>query len=164
MRDATLCFLVREKTSKQILLGLKKKGFGKGKLNGFGGKVSGSETIEEAALRELEEETGVQASPGDIRKVAELEFAFPHVPKERGWDQRVHVFLVEKWEGEAEETNEMKPVWIEIDSIPFEKMWDDDKHWLPLVLEDKKIKGRFVFKEDNESVRDADLKETKAFN
>jgi len=164
MRDATLCFLVKNEPPRKILLGLKKKGFGKGKLNGFGGKVRENETIEEAALRELEEETGVRASPGEARKVAELDFEFPFVPKEGGWDQRVHVFLVGKWEGEAIETDEMKPVWIETSEIPFERMWADDKHWLPLVLEDKRVKGRFSFGEDNESIRDMDLEETKTFN
>jgi len=164
MRDATLCFLVRKTPSKQILLGLKKKGFGEGKFNGFGGKVRGNETIEEAALRELREETGVNAELDGIRKVAEIDFEFPHVPKEKGWDQRVHVFLVERWEGKAKETKEMKPVWVETREIPFERMWDDDRYWLPLVLQNKKLKAKFVFKEDNESVRDADLKETKTFN
>ena len=34
-----------------ILLGLKKKGFGEGKWNGFGGKVEHGETICQAAIR-----------------------------------------------------------------------------------------------------------------
>lgn len=32
-----------------VLLGMKKRGFGAGKWNGFGGKVQPGETIEEAA-------------------------------------------------------------------------------------------------------------------
>lgn len=34
-----------------ILLGLKKRGFGEGKWNGFGGKVEPGETIHQAAAR-----------------------------------------------------------------------------------------------------------------
>lgn len=34
-----------------VLLGMKKRGFGAGKWNGFGGKVQPGETIEEAARR-----------------------------------------------------------------------------------------------------------------
>ena len=41
--------LIRE--SKRVLLGLKKKGFGMGRWNGFGGKVEKGETIEQAARR-----------------------------------------------------------------------------------------------------------------
>lgn len=44
----TLAFLRRES---EILLGYKKRGFGKGKWNGFGGKVDPGETIEHAAIR-----------------------------------------------------------------------------------------------------------------
>jgi len=43
-------------TEKKILLGMKKRGFGKDKLNGFGGKINPEETIEEAACREALEE------------------------------------------------------------------------------------------------------------
>ena len=36
----------------KLLLGMKKRGFGKGRWNGFGGKVQvGEETIEEGAIR-----------------------------------------------------------------------------------------------------------------
>ncbi len=44
----TLAF-VRE--SSRILLGYKKRGFGAGRWNGFGGKVQKGETIQEGALR-----------------------------------------------------------------------------------------------------------------
>ena len=39
-----------------MLLGMKKRGFGTGKWNGFGGKVEVGETVADAAQRELEEE------------------------------------------------------------------------------------------------------------
>lgn len=161
MKHATLCLLLKEdESTKQILLGYKKCGFGQGKYNGFGGKVEPNESVEEAALRELYEESGLKSSLKDIKKVAELDFEFLYVPKEKGWDQIVHIFLVYKWEGELVESNEMKPNWFDIKDIPFEKMWQDDKHWLPLVLQDKLLKGKFAFGKDNESIQDMYLKET----
>ena len=46
----TLLFVVE---SDRVLLGMKKRGFGAGRWNGFGGKVDKGETIEEAAKRYL---------------------------------------------------------------------------------------------------------------
>jgi 8-oxo-dGTP pyrophosphatase MutT (NUDIX family) len=38
---------------------MKKRGFGHGKYNGFGGKVELNETIMDAAIRETNEECGI---------------------------------------------------------------------------------------------------------
>ena len=160
MKKATLCFMVRKTQNDQLLLGLKKRGIGCGKFNGFGGKVKENETVEEAVLRELYEETSIKSQTKDIRKVGELTFLFPSVPE---WDKIVHVFLIDGWEGEPIETDEMRPIWFDFQSIPFEKMWQDDKHWLPLILQDKKVRASFVFKEDNERIQDMKLEEIEEF-
>lgn len=154
MKDATLCFIV---SNRKILLGLKKRGFGKGKLNGFGGKVEKDETVEAAAVRELYEETGIIASTEHLKKVGELTFVFPHI-EDNKWDQIVHVFIVGEWKGEAKETDEMMPLWVNLDELPFDKMWDDDKHWLPLVLDGRKVVATFVFNRDN-NVSKMEIKE-----
>src|SRR3989338_6433965 len=52
----TLCLVQKDG---RVLLGMKKRGFGMGKWNGFGGKVDAGETVEEAAKRELFEEAGI---------------------------------------------------------------------------------------------------------
>ena len=57
----TLCMITR---GDEILLGMKKRGFGKGRWNGFGGKLMPGESIEDAARREVLEEIGVTL--GDI--------------------------------------------------------------------------------------------------
>lgn len=149
MQDATLVFLTR---GNEMLLGLKKNGLGKGKLNGFGGKIETGETIEGAAARELREECGIQADPRDLTRVARLEFFFPAKPE---WNQVVYAFLAQRWRGEARETDEMKPIWFDTKAIPYAKMWADDAHWLPLVLQGKRVEAAFTFKDDNETVETA---------
>ena len=61
--------------------------------------------------------------------------------------------------GEAVESEEMSPKWFDFDAIPFKQMWDDDKIWLPLVLEGKKINASFVFGNDNAKVTDHSIEE-----
>ncbi len=50
-----------------------------------------------------------------------------------------------KFIGEPKETNEMTPRWFDISQIPYEQMWSDDAHWLPLLLADKTFRGKFHF-------------------
>ena len=53
----------------------------------------------------------------------------------------------------------MKPQWYEVGSIPYGSMWVDDEYWLPVVLEGKKVKAKFVFGTDNESMLEHEISE-----
>jgi len=145
----TLCIVHQEG---KVLLGMKKRGFGKDRWNGFGGKVQEQESIEEAMFRELKEEAGI--TPLSFEKRALLEFHFQGKPEYL----EVHVFHISSFAGEPAETEEMKPQWFSQKDIPFEDMWPDDKHWFPLFLQGKKFKGVFLFQDKN-IIRDHTLKE-----
>ncbi|MCL5411333.1 MAG: 8-oxo-dGTP diphosphatase [Patescibacteria group bacterium] len=143
LRQSTLCLIVREG---QILLAMKKRGFGQGRWNGVGGKLKRDESIKEAAIREAQEEIGI--TPLSLKKVATLHFLFPEVPPENDWNQEVMVYLVDRWEGQPIESEEMAPKWFNIAEIPFESMWSDDIHWLPKVLGGTFIEAAFMFDRD----------------
>jgi mutator protein MutT len=149
MKNATLLLIV---DNDKILLGMKKRGFGQGKWNGFGGKLNDGETIEDAVVREMEEESGVIVKKEKLEKVAELNFTFPNVVKEKEFDQLVHVFVVREWGGEPSESEEMLPKWFSTNELPFENMWNDDAIWLPKILAGEKLKADFVFGEDNQTI------------
>ncbi|MCH8049084.1 8-oxo-dGTP diphosphatase, partial [Patescibacteria group bacterium] len=145
----TLC-IVHEKD--KILLGMKKRGFGKGKWNGFGGKVKKGEDIEKAMKRDLQEEAGIISS--DFEKRGILKFTY----KDEGALHETHVFCVKTFTGEPVETEEMKPQWFLKEEVPFESMWPDDKHWFPLFLRGKQFEGSFWF-DDKKDIIDYTLKE-----
>ena len=134
----------------RVLLGMKKRGFGMGRWNGFGGKVEKGEEIEAAAQRELQEEAGITAKK--LEKMGILHFVFKDDPIAL----EVHVFRGNEIEGEPRESEEMKPEWFDIKDIPFAAMWPDDTHWLPLLLSGKKFTGRFLFEGQNE-IKDMNL-------
>jgi 8-oxo-dGTP pyrophosphatase MutT (NUDIX family) len=154
MREATLCLLVRENPSKEVLLGFKKAGFGAGKYTGIGGKVNPGETVSEAAVRELEEETGIRALERDLQPVGHLTFRFPARPM---WSQVVHVFLIDAWQGDPAEGDEVRPCWFSPDEIPYDQMWQDSAYWLPPILVGKRIRASFTFRDDNETVAGLDV-------
>lgn len=123
----------------KILLGMKKRGFGAGRWNGFGGKVEEGETIEEGARRELTEEIGITAT--EMRKVGILEFSFQNDPK----ILEAHIFKISAFTGEPTESEEMKPRWFGTDEVPFSEMWSDDIYWFPFLLAGKSFRGKFLF-------------------
>ena len=125
------------------MLGMKKRGFGQGKWNGFGGKVEAKESIEKAMERELKEEVGI--IPRSFKKKAIFEFHFKDKPEYL----EVHVFYISSFDGEPKETEEMRPQWFSQRELPFENMWPDDRYWLPLFLEGKTLRGQFSFQDDD---------------
>ncbi len=134
-----------------ILLGKKKRGFGEGKWNGFGGHVETGEAIEDAARREVVEE--IEVIPHNLRHRGVLNFEIETFPELL----EVHVFSTQDFEGEPKETEEMQPKWFDLSAIPFDEMWADDKYWLPLLLEGKNFIGNFYFK-DNQTITQHEIK------
>ena len=135
-RIENLLYLIR---GEEVLLIRKKRGLGKGLFNGVGGKVREDESVEEAVVRECVEEVGVK--PLELNFAGLLEFINNDVEK-----VFVHVFTCRRWKGTPVESDEAEPYWFRIDSLPFDNMWEDDRYWLPLVLQGKKVYGRFFFK------------------
>lgn len=134
----TLCLVHKHP---HILLGMKKSGFGAGRWNGFGGKVEKGESIENAARRELLEESGLEAKDIKIARILYFKFKDDTAPIE------THVFCCTEFKNQPSETKEMKPQWFHINSIPFDEMWPDDREWLPLFLTGKKFEGTYLFKD-----------------
>ncbi|MDB5166169.1 MAG: 7,8-dihydro-8-oxoguanine triphosphatase [Candidatus Saccharibacteria bacterium] len=126
----------------EILLAMKKRGFGAGYYNGPGGKLESGETLEQAMVRECQEE--ISLTPKNWEKVAICDFEFP----DHEQNMQLHVFVCRQWEGEPAESEEMAPEWFNIKEIPYDKMWHDDIVWFPSVIAGSKLLGRFIFNGD----------------
>ncbi len=148
LRQVTLTLLLRDN---QILLAMKKRGFGVGKWNGVGGKANESEKIIDAAIRETQEEIGV--TPLNLEQVGIINFYHPYNLEGRGLHQQVHVYICRQWIHKPQETEEMKPQWFKYDDIPYQDMWWDDEIWFPIILGGSKVKASFMF-DENEKIID----------
>lgn len=137
MKVTTLGLIVKDG---KILLGMKKRGFGVGLWNGFGGKVEAGESLEENMIREFKEETDL-----DVLKIRYRGFShFAGVDKD---DIRVNYFEILEYEGEPKESEEMRPEWFDLSEIPYGEMWEDDKYWLPVYLEGRSFEAYFDYQE-----------------
>ncbi len=129
--QATLCFIVQ---NGRVLLIHKKRGIGAGKINGPGGKVDPGETPLAAAVREVREEIGV--TPLDPQLIGDLRFRFVD-----GLNLHCLCYLAFEFTGELIETEEALPEWFPIDALPYDRMWEDDRHWMPWLLAGRRFHG-----------------------
>jgi 8-oxo-dGTP diphosphatase len=143
---ATLLFILKDE---QVLLIHKKTGFGKGKINAPGGRIEPGESARAAAIREVREEVCV--TPADVENCGKLYFQFLD-----GFSIYGEVFRATDFVGKPSETEEAKPFWNSVHSMPYEKMWADDRFWVPHVFAGQAFVGRFLF--DGETMMDGDVK------
>jgi 8-oxo-dGTP diphosphatase len=135
---ATLVFVVRDG---KILLIDKKTGIGKGKINGPGGKIEKGESAEACAIRECDEELGITVT--NLHYCGEHRFQFVD-----GLTIHVWVYRTADFEGVPTESREAKPLWVSLDAIPYEQMWEDDAIWIPMMLRKEQFRGRWIFDGD----------------
>lgn len=141
MIEATLCFPLRDRDAgREVLLIEKRRGLGAGWFNGPGGKLEDGETPRACAVRETREEVGLVVDPADLEKAAELAF---HLDGET--HTFCHVYRATTVEGRPRDTPEARPSWVPIDDVPYDRMWEDDRLWLPGVLEGGTAVGEFAF-------------------
>lgn len=147
---ATLCYIL---TNGKVLLLKKSEGlFGGGRWNGLGGKIDKGEMPEQACVREVFEESGL--SVNKLRYHGLLKFWFGD-----DFDWVVHVFSTNAYEGELRESTEGILKWIDLDKIPHDEMWDDDRHWLPLLLKGKSFEGEFHYNREGSELVDYEIRE-----
>lgn len=136
--DAVITYIQRKN---EVLLIHKKTGLGAGKVNAPGGHIEDGETALEAAIRETEEEVGLITD--NLQYSGELYFHFLDGLRLKGT-----VYLCSEFSGRLIETDEALPFWCTIQEIPWERMWEDDIHWLPRALKGEKFSGKFIFDKD----------------
>jgi len=147
----TICYIMR---GDRVLLIRKVQGFGRGKLNAPGGKMREGETPEECVLREVYEETGLRLL--NLRRHGVLNFYFGE-KEEPDWV--VYIFSSTSFTGEVKGSPEGPLEWVEVDRLPYDEMWEDDRHWVPLLLEGKAFSGEFHFDEAGERLLHHSLSE-----
>ena len=140
VEKAVIVYMVDQKQNRVLLIH-KKTGLGEGKINAPGGRIEKGESAEATAIRECQEE--VSLTPLYPEKRVELHFQFTS-----GYSIFGEVFFSEAWEGEMAESDEAKPFWCDLDKIPWDQMWEDDRLWLPRALAGKKQRGYFIFDDD----------------
>lgn len=118
-----------------------------GMVNGPGGKCEPGESPIQAVIREVSEETGLNIINPQHRGALTL-----HIPTPVSLELTVEMFVVHEFEGTPTE-REGALLWVEIESLPFEQMWEDQKYWLPAVLDGFSVSGEVNYEPETLSLR-----------
>lgn len=127
----------------KIILRLKNsnKKFG-GKWNGFGGGLEKNQTLEECAITETQDETGI--TPKNLELAGMILFKFPTDEQ----DHQVYIYRANDYEGKLDNTKDFiqykEFTKSELTQI-YDKMMPADKDWLPLFMDRKLFKGEVMF-------------------
>lgn len=123
----------------KVLLGIKTRKIGKGRWNGYGGKIELGQTPPENGANELRQESSLICNPRHLIKTGIIHFintdeAGNEIPS------KAHVFNLYEWEGEPKDSEEMvNHTWFDNHRLPFDQMLAADRFWLPEVLNDRII-------------------------
>ncbi|MDE1860620.1 MAG: 8-oxo-dGTP diphosphatase [Candidatus Micrarchaeota archaeon] len=142
---ATLCHII---SGDRLVLKLATRGISKGKWNGPGGKLDPGETPKQCAIREVFEETGLEMRDPFFH--GRLRF---HMGGSKKLAVLGYLFSTRKFSGKLRSTEEGKVMWFKTNGLPYEKMWDDDKVWMPMMLDGRKFDAHFYYGKGNKKVK-----------
>lgn len=139
MKLATLCYVKRN--GKTLMLHRIKKAddVHQGKWNGLGGKIHLGETPEECAIREVNEECGLEIKNPTLRGI----LTFPAFKDEEDW--YVYVFTAGEFSGELTDSEEGCLEWIADAKLYELPLWEGDPIFLKWLDEGRFFSGKFVY-------------------
>lgn len=149
------------KTINQVLLGLK---YPESKLGGntwgsYGGKLNPEETLLQCAIRELSEESDIEANINHLQWAGEIDFHRHHVNNQRSV-AKCHIYTIDFSETAVnpKPTREMLAhKWWSIKKVPYKGMLPDYRLWLPKLLSKQKVCGEIHIQEQRIGTKVIDI-------
>ena len=132
-----------EKNNQYLMLyrNKKKKDINKNKYIGVGGHVEKDETPDEAIVREVKEETGLDLL--SFRKRGLVYFVL------NGYEEEMYIYTSLDFKGDLIECDEGDLVWVDKFQVMSLPIWEGDKYFLKHLLEDDEyFEMRLIYEDD----------------
>ena len=130
MNFTTLCYIEKENKYLMLHRTSKKKDGNKDKWIGVGGHFEKEESPEECLLREVKEETGLELTSYQFRGI--VTFISDEWP-----DEYICLYTADRYTGDIGNCDEGELVWVEKEKIIDLNIWEGDKIFLKLLMENQ---------------------------
>ena len=130
MDKTVLVYIERNNQYLMLYRNKEENDLNEGKWMGVGGHIELNETKEEALIREVKEETGLDVL--SYQYCGELLFI------NDDYEEIIYLYKVNDFEGELIECNEGTLKWINISKVMSLTMWEGDYIFMPKIINYKK--------------------------
>ena len=130
MDKTVMIYLEKDNQYLMLYRNKKKKDINKNKYIGVGGHVEKGETPDEAVVREVKEETGL-----DLLSFVRRGLVYFVL---NGYEEEMYIYTSLDFKGELIECNEGELSWIDKNNVMSLPIWEGDKYFLKHLLEDEK--------------------------
>ena len=138
MKITTLCYILNKEKVLFLLRNKKENDLNENKYIGVGGKLEKDESPKEGIIREIKEETGLNAKNVKLKGI--ITFILPK------WENELcFVYTCDEYEGIMHECDEGELVWVDKKGINKLNLWEGDKLFLPKLFEDKLFIMKLIY-------------------
>lgn len=138
MKITTLCYILNKEKVLFLLRNKKENDLNENKYIGVGGKLEKDESPKEGIIREIKEETGLNAKNVKLKGI--ITFILPK------WENELcFVYTCDEYEGIMHECDEGELVWVDKKDINKLNLWEGDKLFLPKLFEDKLFIMKLIY-------------------
>ena len=138
MKITTLCYILNKEKVLFLLRNKKDNDLNENKYIGVGGKLEKDESPKEGIIREIKEETGLNAKNVKLKGI--ITFILPK------WENELcFVYTCDEYEGIMHECDEGELVWVDKKDINKLNLWEGDKLFLPKLFEDKLFIMKLIY-------------------
>ena len=138
MKITTLCYILNKEKVLFLLRNKKENDLNENKYIGVGGKLEKDESPKEGIIREIKEETGLNAKNVKLKGI--ITFILPK------WENELcFVYICDEYEGIMDECDEGELVWVDKKDINKLNLWEGDKLFLPKLFEDKLFIMKLIY-------------------
>lgn len=131
MKETVLAYIHINHKYLMLYRNKKKNDINEGKWIGIGGHLEDNETSDQCLIREIKEETGLDVLNFVYRgKLLFINGDFKEV---------MHLYYVDSVKGELIDCDEGHLEWIDEDKLLTLNMWEGDKAFLPLLMDNEKF-------------------------